>query len=1716
MAEQEHHKENGQKKPKTKRPVWKRALRLFGWIGLFFFVLVILLILFVRSPWGQDIIVGKVTRYVAKKAQTEVNIDKLFITFSGSVDLEGLYLEDQKGDTLIYSEELQAGIPIWPIIKGEPIALNRVEWNGLRANVARKDSTEGFNYQFLIDAFVSEDEEEKPKTNTEEEADDELPDISIGSIDFSDFKVNYDDAVGGMEAHIDLGKFHFQGKDIDLDAMKFTAGETRLEDVDLSYEQTKPFSETEGDTTEMEMPLLSVEEIEFKNIKAHYKSIPDTMEARVDLDQFLAQVPKADLKDQDIEIGKVKLADSDIQFKMGALAESDEGSSQEKTDEDAPFPWPDWDVDVESVALVNNDIEFQADGTPVGPDDFDPYDLNITDFTFETDEMALFKDEKARAAVTNFSFRESSGIILNQLSFDLDLDGEGTELSDLDFETAHSTVNGDFKMVYASLDDLMNNPEKSGFDLDLDKFVLDLEDAYPFQPELKNNEYLTELEKNKFIGKAKAKGKLADLDLSEFLLKWGTHTRFTTNGRFFDLMDPDKLGMAIENFEFITSRSDLMGLVDESDLGIAIPETLNLNGQLSGTLDSLRTNSKLITSDGDIILNGRFSNAGRLAFGAEVKVDDLNLGDILQNPDIGQLAFTLDASGSGESIYKLNADLDSDFSKLEYNGYDFSALSLTGGLQAGEGDINLNYEDYNLDLDVGSHIQLDSLNTKLALDFNLNGADFKKLGLTAKDLKTKLFMTADFEGNADDFKIQSQISKAQARFNKENYSLGNVNLSAGMNADSTSLNIVSNFLNGKMRANADPDAIMEALGNQFKRYYVDSIPAGDTLSNPVRLSMNLDYKGSELIKDWFMPGLEEMEPLHFDMDFNQRQDKLTANIDLPYLNYSGNVLDNLGFKLNSGLDKARFGFGFKDLDAGAFSINQTFFEGDLKEGILSLNFHSFDQDGEDFYLVKSRISGDQSRLKFHLIPDELLLQGHPWNISESNAIEMTKDTITAKDFYLHHDNESMEVANNLIDVDPLNIGINFENFDLKTVLAFFNTDNYIASGQLQGDLVAVNPYRKPGLVADFGIDQLEVLQTPLGELSLKAFAKGTDQYRFKFGLKGDDVDLNSNGSYVVKQDSAKIDLDFDIDRLGAKTIADLSQGALKEEDASGYLSGNFSVEGETDSPDYEGRLKFNDAVFNVAQLNSAFKFSDDEIFVVGAGIGLPHFSVEDEDENEFVLNGFISTEDFTNPGFNLGIYARDFQAMNSSKEDSDLLYGKFNFDADGLITGKMNVMEVDLDIGINKETDITYVVPESMAQTESDDGIVEFVNKEHPDDILTRDADSIDESELTGIDVHTNIKADKEATFNVITDPRSGDNLQVAGDGDLDFYLNRNGSMNLSGRYTVSSGHYEMSLYGLVQRKFEFEEGSSITWQGDLMDPDLDFTAKYKVKTSASGLMASQTAGMGTEEQNKYNQVLPFWVFLNVKGDLDAPGLTFNLDMPKEARGAIDGSVYSRIQQLNEEDEGEVNKQVFSLLVLNRFFPESGSDGSSGGMAGLARQNFNQALSSQMNSFADKLTGNTGINLNFDLESYKDYQGSSPGDRTDLNVSAEKQLFNDRLKIKAGTDVNVQGETRPGEESVMVGDVSVEYLLTKDGVWRLKGFRNTEYDNIIDGQVFVNGIALTFQRQFNHLREMFKRSLDQKESDTKYQEQRKEDNEEEADEEDGKEASGSENDLQNP
>src|SRR5690606_12513546 len=277
---------------------------------------------------------------------------------------------------------------------------------------------------------------------------------------------------------------------------------------------------------------------------------------------------------------------------------------------------------------------------------------------------------------------------------------------------------------------------------------------------------------------------------------------------------------------------------------------------------------------------------------------------------------------------------------------------------------------------------------------------------------------------------------------------------------------------------------------------------------------------------------------------------------------------------------------------------------------------------------------------------------------------------------------------------------------------------------------------------------------------------------------------------------------------------------------------------------------------------------------------MDNFTIRDENKNTFVASGKIGTESFINPTFDLNVKADNFQVLNATKDDNDLLYGKASFGGEAKITGDLQIPIIDMNLTIGSDTNVTYVLPTSTANIEERDGVVIFVNREDPDAILTRAAEKT--ATIRGFDINALLKVGKEAQVTIIIDKQTGDNFKVSGEGDFDFTMNPNGNMTLAGVYEVNSGHYELNLYNLVNRKFNITSGSRVTWSGDPFDAKLDVKALYEVKTSASSLMAPMFSGNDPSVTGKFRQVLPFYVYLNIDGQLMEPKINFNLDMPEE------------------------------------------------------------------------------------------------------------------------------------------------------------------------------------------------------------------------------------------
>jgi len=183
-----------------------------------------------------------------------------------------------------------------------------------------------------------------------------------------------------------------------------------------------------------------------------------------------------------------------------------------------------------------------------------------------------------------------------------------------------------------------------------------------------------------------------------------------------------------------------------------------------------------------------------------------------------------------------------------------------------------------------------------------------------------------------------------------------------------------------------------------------------------------------------------------------------------------------------------------------------------------------------------------------------------------------------------------------------------------------------------------------------------------------------------------------------------------------------------------------------------------------------------------------------------------------------------------------------------------------------------------------------------------------------------------------------------------------------------------------------------------------------------------------------------------------------------------------KLSQLRE-DQGETNKQVFSLLLMNRFVGENPFASSAGGGFNLgtyARESASKLLTEQLNQLAAGLIN--GVDLNFDVASTEDYTTGSMRNRTDLNVGLSKRLLNDRLKISVGSNFELEGPQNSNQQSNnLAGNVAIDYQLSKDGRYFIRFFRKNDYEGVVDGYIIENGLTFMIVVDYNRFKEILHR-----------------------------------------
>jgi hypothetical protein len=1182
-------------------------------------------------------------------------------------------------------------------------------------------------------------------------------------------------------------------------------------------------------------------------------------------------------------------------------------------------------------------------------------------------------------------------------------------------------------------------------------------------------------------------GGMKRLEINRFQFTDSRNTNIDISGVINDAADTKNANADLTIKRFNLSRGEIIALTPAGTIPktITIPATMSLTGRIKGGMKNAFADLVLNTSLGSAAVRGTITNptdSVNAAYDATISTTNLDLGTIMQQPDtlLGALSASFTVNGRGFDPERANATLKGTISSADVKQYVYRNLDLNASIADQKFTANANMNDPNIRFAIQAQGTMGGNLPGFSINADIDSVKTLPLHLTPNAIVYHGKVTANVpELNLDALNGDINILNSVLIMNGQRIAMDSLSVVARNVNNEQIIALKADFVNAVIRGKYKLQQMGAIFMEAIQPYYAISPPAANPVNiDPYNFTINANVVDHPTLHG-LAPGLKRFDGLTIRSNFSS-SDGWNANISVPYVLYGTNVIDRLRMNARTGNNVLNITTNVNQVAAGTSvvlyypAITANIFNNKVDFGV-SIK----DKTARPKYRFGGLFAQEpDSVFAFSLKPDSLLLNYDPWSINRNNLIRFGKTVFNARNFNLNRGDRHLIInsrdttANSPLEVD-------LRSFDLATLSAFVQSDSLPVEGVLNGNVLVRDILNQPNFTTDITLNNLSFKKDTVGDVNVRVNNNTANVFATNITITGRGNDINLAGNYYLKPANASsFDFTLNINRLPFKTIEAASMGAISQ--ASGNLTGKFAINGTVNSPNVDGGLTFNQTGFNVAMLGSYFRINGETIRVSKQGIRFDTFTIRDSTNNSLVLDGLAGTTNFTNYNLDLTLRARNFRAINTTKRQNSLYYGQLFFSTNMSIKGTETSPAVDGTLRINDSTNLSIVLPQPEPGVVDRQGVIRFVDMDAPgaDTIfkqtLAKYDSSFNSTAVTGFDVSINLVIEKEATFNIIVDEGNGDFLQVKGGAELTAGIDPSGKTTMAGTYEIESGAYNLS-FNFIRRRFDIQKGSKITWTGEPTSANIDITAVYVANTSAADLVQQ------TNDNARYNQKLPFQVKLLMTGQLMQPILNFDITLPADNAMRVSNdiltTVTSRLDQIRTEPS-ELNKQVFALLLLNRFVAENPFESSSSGggfsAGSFARQSVSKLLTEQLNRLAGSLIA--GVDINFDVNSADDYTTGERRDRTDFNVNLSKRLLNDRLKVTVGTNYELEGPQQGKQTaSNVIGNVTVDYNLTQDGRMLLRGYRRNNYEAIVEGYVIETGLKFIISVDYNQFKDIFRK-----------------------------------------
>ncbi len=515
------------------------------------------------------------------------------------------------------------------------------------------------------------------------------------------------------------------------------------------------------------------------------------------------------------------------------------------------------------------------------------------------------------------------------------------------------------------------------------------------------------------------------------------------------------------------------------------------------------------------------------------------------------------------------------------------------------------------------------------------------------------------------------------------------------------------------------------------------------------------------------------------------------------------------------------------------------------------------------------------------------------------------------------------------------------------------------------------------------------------------------------------------------------------------TIPGLPLGVLnallppKTASLDGTLRGELTASGTASKLDLEGQLAFDATRVSIPPIGTAYTLDNRPIAIKNSRLLFDRFALTAPDKSTLTVDGNLDLRNLSQPVADLAVQAQEFEVFNVARGGKSIVWGKAYVKLDATAKGPLDRLAVRGDVRVLDGTNAVYVLQDSPvgARNKRSDVVIFRSFADTVDIYLPVKAKQVD---VTGMSVLATITVDRTVELAMFLTPDGQDRINLKGGGDLVYNLDRQGVGRFTGKYTLDGGTVNYAPPVIAEKTFDITPGSTVEWSGEVANPTMKITATESVR-----------ANVATDGQSSRQVV--FNIIINIANSLRNLALTLDLASPDDI------GIQNQLSSLTPEQR---STQAMNMLVYNTY-------------TGPGTTATKVTASSPLNAFMEKELNqwaqNTirGVDLSFGVDTYQRLDTGGETTHTDYSYKISKNLFDNRVRFYIGGKFTTDDPTE-NQAANLLGDISVEYQLSKHQNRFLKAFHNSTYESIVEGEVTRTGLGFVVRKKLARLADLFR------------------------------------------